>query len=201
MAFFNDFLVQLLVHSDKDYYTESDSEKEESLFSLAVSVILAAAITFIFIPYTIIIVFSTTRRKYITGDFLYDKQINDNLSLLKTVQVVCGYSFSLIFCNLYFWRFIYKYGHLGKPIFYKEFVIPDYTIIYGISVYMIAKIIVIAISILTSLVLSKQLFLFGGDLGEYDLHQICGGSFKYGENEFKKVLKEKKEINNILNQN
>ena len=44
-------------------------------------------------------IYSTNRKNYISGDYLYDKQINDNISLL-TVQIIWGYS-SLFFIEIY----------------------------------------------------------------------------------------------------
>ena len=65
----------------------------------------------------------------------------DNLSLIKTVQLICGYSFALLYCNLYLWIKLDKKGAFGKPKFYERIKIPDYTIKSGISIYMIVKII------------------------------------------------------------
>ncbi len=86
-------------------FTDNDEkyEKEKSILELALGVLLAIAFSVVWSSYTIITIYSTKRRRYITGDFLYDRQINDNISLMKTVQIICGFSFAIIFCNLYFW--------------------------------------------------------------------------------------------------
>ena len=73
--------------------------------------IIAYPFSLIVSCYTVIMIYSDTRKNYISGDFLYDKQINDNISLMKTVQIICGYSFSIIYCNLYFWRVIDTHRH------------------------------------------------------------------------------------------
>ena len=64
-----------------------------------------------------------------------DKKINDDISLMKTIQIVCGYSFSIVYCNLYFWKTVDSKGHLGKPYYYDQIVIPDYIITHGLSIY------------------------------------------------------------------
>jgi hypothetical protein len=192
--------VLLPISLDKeDEYSSSENDSEptaQNNFSLAVDMIICFPCSIIFSSYTIIIIYSTKRRRYISGDFLYDKKINDNLSLLKTVQIVCGYSFSLLYCNLYFWRSVDKKGEFGHPNFYDNPIIPDYTFKRGVSVIMLAKIGVIALSILGSLCFSKC-FFFKNDLAEYDL---SGNYDKYdNEAEFKGFLDQKIKIAKILN--
>lgn len=144
--------------------------------------------------YTLIIIYHTKRSRYITGDFLYDKQINDNLSLMKTVQLVCGYSFALIHCNLYFWRVIDTHGNY-KPKFVEEIIVPDYKIKSGITVYMIVKLVIIIVSIIASLKFNNMSF-FKNDLGEYNLSS--DGCVYDNDNEFNKFIEEKWKINSIL---
>ncbi len=47
---------------------------------------------------------------------------------MKTIKLVCGYSFALLYCNLYFWKTINKKGTFGRPKYYDKVKIPDYTI-------------------------------------------------------------------------
>ena len=141
-------------------------------------------------------VYSTTRRQYISGDFLYDKQINDNLNLLKTVSIVCGYSFSLVYCNLYYWTTIDKDKVLGVPLFRRQIIIPDYTIKYGISVFMIIKVVIIIVSIIFVFVDSK-ISAFKNDLAE--LNSCCYYSKYDSPNELEKIENEKRKIFYFLN--
>ena len=133
---------------------------------------------------------------YITGDFLSDikAKISDNISLMKTVQVVCGFSFALVYCNLYFWKAMDRKGVLGKPKFYDEIIIPDYTIKQGVSVFMIIKIIIIIISIIGCCKFSDK-FSFKNDLAAYNLGKNDDAINK----EFEKC-KNKNNIINILEQ-
>ena len=195
-----DFLLPFFLNTDEDYYADDDEEfeKEESKISLAIGVILAIVCSVLCTSYTIAIIYSTTRKMYITGDFLYDKQINDNLNLIKTVQIVCGYSFSLIYCNLYFWKTVDTYKKFGKVNFYEKVVIPDYKLKSGMSIFMIVKMIVIVLSMILNQKLNK--FWFKNDFAEYNMCQICSTSYIYDdETEFNRVLNKKYKIYNILN--
>ena len=112
-------------------------------------------------------IYATNRKNYISGDYLHDKQINDNISLLKTVQIICGYSFSILYCNIYLWRTLDSHGHYGKPKFYETTFIPDYTFKQGITIFMIAKMILIVGSMIGSYFFSSS-ELFQNDLGEFN---------------------------------
>ena len=194
-----DFLLPFFLNTDEDYYADDDEEfeKEKSKISLAIGVILAIVCSVLCTSYTIAIIYSTTRKMYITGDFLYDKQINDNLNLIKTVKIVGGYSFSLIYCNLYFWKTVDNYGKFGKVNFYKKVVIPDYKLKSGMSIFMIVKMVIIVISMILNQKLN--MFWFKNDLAEYNLCQICSMSNIYDdETEFNRVLYKKYKIYNIL---
>ena len=85
MVIFNDFLLPIILGYKEDYYDYDDEkyEKEDSTFSLIIGVFLSCFISVFTCAYTLIIIYSTTRRQYITADFLYDKSINDDLSLIK----------------------------------------------------------------------------------------------------------------------
>ena len=139
-------------------------------------------------------IYSTNRKNYISGDYLYDEQINDNINLLKTVQIICGYSFSILYCNIYFWRTIDNYGHYGKPKFYETTFIPDYTLKQGITIFMIAKIIVISSSMIGCYYFSSW-GIFKNDLGELDKSDDS----KYDQSELDRIYQEKIQVVNILN--
>ena len=182
IALVTDFVLPLAFdyESDKDYYN-NDSDLFDKNKSTAINVftgvlgILVAAI--IACPYTIITVYTTIRKRYISGDYLYNKEINDDISLMKTVQLICGYSFAIVYCNLYFWKTIDYKGKLGKPYFYDEIIIPDYIFKQGISIYMMIKIILIIGSIFANLYLS-DVFVFKNDLAKYNL---CGEKCVYDD--------------------
>ena len=191
-----DFILPIALNFEEDYIEDDDKyEKEESVVGLAVGVILSIVCSVLTSSYTIITIYSTKRRKYITGDFLYDRQINDNISLMKTVQIICGFSFAIVYCNLYFWRTKDKKNVFGKPYLYEQIIIPDYTIKNGISVYMIVKLIIIIVSIIGHLCFSKK-SVFKNDLAEYNL--ICGDSKYDFDNELERINKEKMNSLNYL---
>ena len=144
--------------------------------------------------YTVIMIYSDTRKNYISGDFLYDKQINNNISLMKTVQIICGYSFSIIYCNLYFWRVIDTHRHYGKPNFYELTIIPDYTLKQGITIFMIIKIVLIVGSMIGSQMFSSCP-LFENDLGEFN---ILKDSAKYSQIELYKIYQDKNQVASFL---
>ena len=168
-----------------DYIKNEDYEKEESIVSLIAGLLVLIPVSVLCSSYTIITIYSTTRRRYITGDFLSSSNINDDLSLLKTVQIVCGSSFALVYCNLYFWISVDKVEKLGRPKFYEKVIIPDYSFKSGISIYMIVKIIIIICSIIASLKFNK-VFIFKNDLAEYNLGQ---NSKQLDDDEFNKFLR------------
>ena len=195
-----DFVLPLAFDFESDYYGKDDiidGDEGKTLLGVAPAILAIILSSTICCSYTIITLFSTTRRRYITGDFLYNKQINDDLSLMKTVQVVCGYSFTIVYCNLYFWKAADKKGALGRPVFYEEIIIPDYVLIQGVSVYMIIKIIIIIASIIASYNLKfSEVFVFKNDLAEYNSSK--DGCQYDNYNTFNIFLQEKQKINNIL---
>jgi hypothetical protein len=199
IAISTDFVIFLVPDSVKNKYSEFLSVDEFEKGSIIIGILVIISISVVCSAYTIITIYSTTRKRYITGDFLYDRKINDNLSLIKTVQLICGYSFALFYCNLYFWIKFDKNGAFGKPKFNERIIIPDYTIKFGISIYMLVKIIIIIGTIIISLKFSS-VFIFKNfaknDLSEYNL---SGDGCKYdNDDEFHRFLEEKKKINNIL---
>ena len=115
MVIITDIFLPLTLDKEDEYSSSSSDDSADfsgqNSLGLVLSILLAIPISLICYTYTIIIIYATKRRRYITGDFLYDKQINDDLSLMKTVQIVCGYSFALLYCNLYFWRSIRTKGN------------------------------------------------------------------------------------------
>ena len=182
IAIVTDFVLPLVFDYEKDFY---DKDNNSDLFSdnksdaenVTVGIIGMILASIIACPYTIITIYTTMRKRYISGDFLYDKQINDDISLMKTVQLVCGYSFAIVYCNLYFWKTVDTQGHYGKPYFYDKIVIPDYVLEQGISIYMIIKIVLIVGSIIANLYLNN-VFIFKNDLAEYNK---CGDICEYDD--------------------
>ena len=197
IAVLSDFILPIALNLDENYINDDDKyEKEESTYSLIVGVIISVVLSVVCNSYTVIVIYSTLRRRYITGDFLYDKKINDNINLLKTIQLICGFSFSLVYCNLYLWRTLDKENVFGKPYFYEHTIIPDYTFKNGISVYMIIKIIIIFISMFASFV-DIKVSDFKSDLTEYN--SCCKGPEYDSPQKLSSVIAEKQNAYNILN--
>lgn len=200
IAICTDFILPIALNMRDDFINDSGEFKktEESKFALAVSVIISLAICVVTSSYTIITIYSSKRRRYISGDYLYDKKINDNLSLLKTVQFICGFSFAVIYCNLYFWKTLDKKGVFGRPYYYDQVIIPDYTIKNGITIYMIIKIIIIIISILAALIIKlTKLSFFKNDLTEFNSKSWRQSKYD-DDQELNRVINENKGIVNIL---
>ena len=150
IALTTDFLLPIALNLDNDFSESPEKFQKFSSWTLILFCTFVYPISLMVSSYTFIMIYSTNRKNYISGDYLYDKQINDNISLLKTVQIICGYYFSILYCNLYFWRAFNNHGHYGKPVFYEATFIPDYTLIQGITIFMIVKIILIVASIIGS---------------------------------------------------
>ena len=200
IAICTDFILPIAINKRDDFIDDSGEFKktEESKFALAVSVIISLAICVVTSSYTIITIYSSKRRRYISGDYLYDKKINDNLSLLKTVQFICGFSFAVIYCNLYFWKTLDKKGVFGRPYYYDQVIIPDYTLKNGITIYMIIKIIIIIISILAALIIKlTKISFFKNDLTEFNSKSWRQSKYD-DDQELNRVINENKGIVNIL---
>jgi len=198
IALLTDILLPIIFDPEDDF-TKSAEEKKEKLDSigeLIIGIILIYPFSVVTSSYTVIMIYTNKRKNYISGDYLYDKQINDNINLLKTVQIVCGYSFSILYCNLYFWRAIDTHGHYGNPKFYETTFIPDYTLIQGMTIFMMAKIILIVSSIIGSYCFSSFI-IYKNDLGEFDK---SGNSSKYDNpDELNRIYQEKGQVVDFLN--
>ena len=171
----SDFLLPLLLKNQSDTHSDTRDQKE-SLVILIISLFVSLFILILFMPYTIILINATRSRRYVTGDFLYDKQINDHISLMKNIQIVCGYSFTLIYCNLYFWIATDKTDYFGKPQFYEETIIPDYVINHGISLFMITKVLLIIVFAYFTYKVEKFSIFFENDLKDYN-NKVSGKNF------------------------
>ena len=161
-----------------------------------VGIILCILISFVCNAYTVIVIYTTKRKRYITSDYLYDKKINDNLNLLKTVQIICGYSFSLVYCNLYYWTTLDKKSVFGIPLFRRQIIIPDYTIKYGISVFMIIKLVIIIVSMVFTFVVCNKISMFKNDLAQYN--SSCSKSKYDSIDELNKVKNERRKTFDFL---
>ena len=185
-----DFLLPVAFNPEDDF-TKSAQEKHErfeSIGALIIGMILIYPFSVILSSYTLIMIYSNNRKNYLSGDYLYDKNINDNISLLMTVQIICGYSFSILYCNIYLWRTLDSHGHYGKPKFYETTFIPDYTIKQGITIFMIVKIILIVGSMIGSQYFTS-IDLYKNDLGELNRSDSCS---KYdNQNELNRLCQEK----------
>ena len=102
-----DFLLPISMDSEEDFTksAEPTGDKFESIWELILFIIVIYPFSVLLSSYTLAMIYTTNRKNYISGDYLYDEQINDNINLLKTVQIICGYSFSILFA-------IYIFGGL-----------------------------------------------------------------------------------------
>ena len=196
----NDFLLPLIFKygmEEGDMIIKFDkSDKEKNVFELIASIfLLCPVLAALCSSYTFIMIYTHTKRSYITGDFLYDEKINDSLNLLKSVQIICGYSFAIVYCNLNYYKALDKFGELGKPIYYENTFIPDYKISGGLTVFFIVKLAIIIFSIIACLKLD-DVTVFENDLAEF---YLCKNGCKYdSNNELEKVREENSEVMKIL---
>ena len=197
IAILSDFFLPIFLQYEDNYIDEFDKyEKEKSTYALSIGIIISVILSIVCNAYTVIVIYATKRRRYITGDYLYDKKINDNINLLKTVQLICGYSFTLVYCNLYYWATLDKKGVFGIPLYRRQIIIPDYTIKSGISVFMIIKVVIIIVSIIFVFVDSK-ISVFKNDLAEFN---SCSSKIKHdSDQELNQIENEKRNIFYLLN--
>lgn len=191
MIFLSDFLFPVFNISNIDSSSFEDSssyEKEDSIGELILAVLIIIPILIICCSfYTIVIIFSTTRSRYITGDILSGKNANDNISLIKTTKLISSSAFVLVYCNCYIYNI--KGIIFDRPKFYDEVIIPDYKIKNNIGIFMIVKFILIIIfAILTCC--KKKCFFFKNDLAEYNRKYTDENYINYFE-EFIKILRDK----------
>ena len=193
MVFLSDFLFPFfyIPNSDSSSFEDSSSyDKEDSIGELILAVLECIPFVFFLCSfYTIVVIFSTTRSRYITGDILSGKNANDNISLIKTTNLISGSDFVLVYCNCYMYK-ILDNKFFGRPKFYDEVIIPDYKIKNNIGIFMIVKFILIIIfAILTCC--KEKCFFFKNDLAEYNRKYTDENIINY-LNEFIKILEEKK---------
>ena len=80
-------------------------------------------------PYSIAIIYTINKRTFISGNYLYGKNICDNLNLIGTIKAIAGLAFPLSYCNIYLYYNLSLYDKRFKnPIFYEIVKIPDYNI-------------------------------------------------------------------------
>ena len=100
IAILTDFILPIAINMDIDF-TDNDEKYEKEKSILELGVLLAIVFSVLWSSYTIITIYSTKRRRYITADFLYDRQINDNINLMKTVQIICNNFLQSLFLASY----------------------------------------------------------------------------------------------------
>ena len=194
--FISDFLFPFFYDPD-DYnspvFEDSSSsfDKEDSIGELILAVLLSTLCVFFLTSfYTIANIFSITRSTYITGDILSGKNMNDNISLMKTTQLISENAFVLVYCNLYMYKILDSDDKaFGRPKFYDEVIIPDYRITKNVGVFMIVKFILIIIFAILTCCVKKFIFLFKNDLAEYNS--------KYSKDDFTSVMA-KDELDKII---
>ena len=115
---------------------------------------------------------------------------------MKTVKEICGLAFSLIYCNIY----IYKSFSSHNFIFSQRIKIPDYEIKYGISVYMLAKLVVIIIAMIIFKNFDKVFVFYKNDLGKYN-QDYKSEDYNIYKDAFEKCQKAFPEVDNFLMRN
>ena len=203
MVVVTDFLLPIGCYLNVDVENSNDNfdknDDDESWLGVIIAFVLLIPIYIVASAYTVVLIFSKTRITYITGDLLSGKHISDNISLMKTVQFFGGYAFAVVYCNLYFYRVLNKKGTYGKPKYYEKIIIPDYQLKFGISIFMILKLIVIISSIICTLKFDKIVFLFKNDLAKFNRDFIKPNfDDKKDKEDFEKFLKENKKIDQFL---
>ena len=128
--------------------TSSSNDEETTYLAYGIAAILIALLMAFLVfaitcSYTVVMIFSMNKRFFISRDFLSGKKINDSVSLMKTIKEICGFTFPLCYCNFYFWKFTTN----APIIFYENIHIPDYQLVNGIGLFMIAKLVVVFFSI------------------------------------------------------
>ena len=147
--------------------TEDNSFLGYGILLFLLILVLACLILIISCSYTIIMLYSMNKRLFISGDFLSGKKINDSINLMKTVKEICGFTFPLCYCNFYFWKF----ASPETPIlFYENIYIPDYKLVHGVGVFMIAKMVVVFVSIIIFRCFGgiSKISFFKNDLGDFN---------------------------------
>ena len=190
-----------IINDMSDTFTYSDGvintkdEPEEEKSSVAANIIEFLVIVWFFSAYTIMLFYSINRREYLSGDFLSGKSVNDNINLMKSLKEICGYTYPVIYCNFYFWKYISK----SQMLFYEQVAIPDYKFKSGITVFMIAKLFVIGVSIIIYYCGFNIGWILKSDLSDFNI-TICESSYNADndENNYKILTSEiNKEINLI----
>ncbi len=138
-------------------------------------IVLFTLYVWVFSAYTIMLFYSINKREYISGDFLSGQGVNDNINLMKSLKEICGYTYPVIYCNFYFWKYISK----SDMLFYEEVAIPDYKFEFGVTLFMIVKLLVIIASIIIYYNGFFVGWIFKNDLGEFKNEKIEDDENKY----------------------
>lgn len=109
MFVLSDFFIPIAYYLGKgelemDSFSFEDDEEEDNVILDFVYII---PIYIIINAYTVVTIFSVTRSTYISGDLLSGKNINDNISLMKTIKLFCEDAFVVIYCNLYYFNVVF----------------------------------------------------------------------------------------------
>ena len=108
---------------------EDNNNIEFNLITNIYFFLLIILFTIINSPYSIAIIYTINKRRFISGNYLYGKNICDNLDLIGTIKANAGLAFPLSYCNIYLYCNLSLYDKRFKnPIFYEIVKIPDYNI-------------------------------------------------------------------------
>ena len=147
-----------------DTLTSTDNDNIFEIILYLILYLLIIIVILVFTSYyTIIVLFTINRRRYISGDFLSGKKRNGSISLMKTIKEIYNYLIPLVYCNYYFLTFISK----ANFIFYEIIYIPDYELVHGFGLFMLSKMLIITISICIYAYFGGLSIFFKNDLADF----------------------------------
>ena len=170
-----DFFVPIgLFNSESETTTKESPEyesisQEDSIYDFLLGLLLFLVITIIYSPYTIAVLYSISKREFISGENFYGKNMGDNINLIQTISSLTGFLYPLSYCNLYCWYKILKLVNEAytTPILYEVVVIPDYLIKGKFNILIIIKFVLILVFAILS-----HCFEIKNDFGGYNKY-IC----------------------------
>ena len=168
----DDFLFPIgLFYSEKKTSESTEyksSSKEDSLAEFLGFVLFLLVITIINSPYTIAVLYSISKREFISRENFYGKNMGDNINLIETISDLTGFLYPLSFCNIYFYYMVFKFDeNYTTPTLYEVVVIPDYLIKGKFNILIIIKFILILVFSILS-----HCFEIKNDMGRYNKY-IC----------------------------
>ena len=116
------------------------SNEVESFGVFMLGIFLYTFISILNSSYTIAVLYSINKRKFISGNFFYGKQRGDDLNLMETIKTLAGIAFPLSYVNIYilYWICLKSDIYL-ESVFHQIFIIPDYLILGKYNLFILIK--------------------------------------------------------------